>query len=196
MLKEKGVTKWLFPQQFTADANHMTGNDFGKFLGDTTQRFTELRADGKEHKRISSSILRIMFITWYHNNTDSVFDQVATKAIMVKLHQTDLDTHVSYIKNLMKIRGEEDDEVLEARFNLLLDQITEEANEEADGYVWERDDTGKKIVVPYEPSLAVKVPHQPKKKGEKPKNTIVEPPVAKPPAAKKNSPNKPKNEIV
>lgn len=157
LLKQKGVEKWLYPQSFNAAATHMSGNEFGKFLGDTTEKFTEMKADGTGMKRISSSILRIMFITWYHGNTNSVFDQLATKAIMVQLHQTDLDTHVSYIKNLVRQKGEVNQEVLNARFDGLLDMLTEEANYDLDGGNFERDDK-EKVVVPVIKELVEKTP--------------------------------------
>ena len=156
LLKAKGVTKWLFPQQFTADSLPMTANDFGKFLGDTTQKFTEERADGSGAKRISSSILRIMFITWYHENSDSVFNQLEIKKIMVMLHQTDTDTHISYIKNILKSKGEESVEAIDARFDALMDMVTEEANFDNDGGNFEADDPESKITVPVVTEFVVK----------------------------------------
>jgi hypothetical protein len=156
LLNEKGVTKYLFPQQFTADAKPMSGNDFGKLLGDTTQKFTEQITNTSINKRISSSILRIMFITWYHENSDSVFNQLAIKKIMVQLHQTDTDTHISYIKNILKQKGEESEEAIDARFETLMDMFTEEANFDGDGGNFEADDPDKKIIVPVVPEFVVK----------------------------------------
>ena len=156
LLEAKGVTKWLFPQQFTPDSANMSGNDFGKFLGDVTQKFTEPRADGSGPKRISSSILRIMFISWYHKNSESVFNQLEIKKVMVMLHQTDLDTHISYIKNVLKTKGEESEEAVDARFDVLMDMVTEEANFETEGGNFEADDPEAKITVPVVPEFVVK----------------------------------------
>jgi hypothetical protein len=156
LLNSKGVTKWLFPQQFTADSRPMSANDFGKFLGDTTQKFTEQIANSTVNKRISSSILRIMFITWYHENSESVFNQLAIKKVMVQLHQTDTDTHISYIKNILKQKGEESEEAIDARFETLMDMVTEEANFDDEGGNFEADDPENKIIVPIVPEFVVK----------------------------------------
>ena len=86
-----------------------------------------------------------MFITWYHSQGDSVFDQEAIMKVMLQLHQTDMATHISYIKKIVEERGA--DVALEERFTNLLGLITAEANEALNGGDVERDDK-EKVVVP------------------------------------------------
>jgi hypothetical protein len=75
---------------------------------------------------------------------------------MVMLHQTDLDTHISYIKNVLKTKGEESEEAVDARFDVLMDMVTEEANFETEGGNFEADDPETKITVPVVPEFVVK----------------------------------------
>ena len=145
LLNGDGQTKWLFPQKPGGSNHHMSSNEFGDLLSNTTEKFSEMLADGSGMKRIGSSILRIMFITWYHSQGDSVFDQEAIMKVMLQLHQTDMATHISYIKKIVEERGA--DVALEERFTNLLGLITAEANEALNGGDVERDDK-EKVVVP------------------------------------------------
>ena len=142
LLKENGQTKWLFPH---ANKFHMSSSEFGDLLANTTEKFSEMLANGSGMKRIGSSILRIMFITWYHSQGDSVFDQEAIMKVMIQLHQTDLATHISYIKKIVAEQGAE--VALDERYTNLLGLITAEANEALNGVDVERDDKDK-VVVP------------------------------------------------
>ena len=145
LLNGDGQTKWLFPQKPGGSNHHMSSNEFGDLLSKTTEKFSEMLEDGSGRKRIGSSILRIMFITWYHSQGDSVFDQEAIMKVMLQLHQTDMATHISYIKKIVEERGA--DVALEERFTNLLGLITAEANEALNGGDVERDDK-EKVVVP------------------------------------------------
>ena len=75
---------------------------------------------------------------------------------MVQLHQTDTDTHISYIKNILKQKGEESEEAIDARFETLMDMVTEEANFDDEGGNFEADDPENKIIVPIVPEFVVK----------------------------------------
>ena len=162
--KAEGHTKWLFPPKFdpatfnvdeAEKADEKMSSDFGDLLQNTTASFSEMKADGTGMKRIGSSILRIMFITWYHSEGDSVFDQEAIQKVMLQLHQTDLATHISYIKKLLKERSA--DEAVDAKYDGLLGLITKEANEDLMGVNVEKDDEDQKaIVVPESIAMTVK----------------------------------------
>ena len=128
LLAERGINKWLFPLQFTPQSTPMSGSSFGTFLGNTTQLFTPMRADGGGPKRISSSILRIMFISWYHKKGSSVFNQEAIKKVMEQLHQSDLGVHISYIKKVAKEKEGDAAAVAEARFETILDSLIREGD--------------------------------------------------------------------
>lgn len=158
LLKENGQTKWLFPH---ANKFHMSSNEFGDLLSNTTEKFSEMLADGSGMKRIGSSILRIMFITWYHSQGDSVFDQEAIMKVMIQLHQTDLATHISYIKKIVAEQGAE--VALDERYTNLLGLITAEANEALNGVDVERDDKDK-VVVPEVGAVMTKKVRVPKPK--------------------------------
>jgi hypothetical protein len=162
--KAEKHTKWLFPPKFDPatynddeleKADEKMSSDFGDLLQNTTSSFSEMKEDGTGMKRIGSSILRIMFITWYHSEGDSVFDQEAIQKIMIQLHQTDLATHISYIKKLLKERSA--DQAIDAKFDGLLGLITKEANEDLDGVNVEKDDEDQSaIVVPESIAMTVK----------------------------------------
>jgi hypothetical protein len=152
LLKENGQTKWLFPH---ANKFHMSSNEFGELLANTTEKISEMLADGSGMKRIGSSILRIMFITWYHSQGDSVFDQEAIMKVMIQLHQTDLATHISYIKKIVAEQGAE--VALDERYTNLLGLITAEANEALNGVDVERDDKDKVVVPEVEAVMTKKV---------------------------------------
>lgn len=158
LLKENGQTKWLFPH---ANKFHMSSNEFGDLLSNTTEKFSEMLADGSGMKRIGSSILRIMFITWYHSQGDSVFDQEAIMKVMIQLHQTDLATHISYIKKIVAEQGAE--VALDERYTNLLGLITAEANEALNGVNVELDDKDK-VVVPEVGAVMTKKVRVPKPK--------------------------------
>ena len=110
-------TKWLFPQQFSNESNSMSSKSFGDLLQESTAEFTG--------KRIGSSILRIMYISWYHEQGASVFNLADIHKTMALLHQSDLGVHLSYIKKLKT-------ETPEERYKVMMDSMLREEEEAGD----------------------------------------------------------------
>jgi hypothetical protein len=138
-LKAKGVGRWLFPRQFKADAPVMNSGDFGDMLGSTSEIFTT----GK--KRISSSILRIMYITWWHTTHNAADHLKETIQIMYSLHQTDIRVHLGYKKRLIS----ENVAAGEAEIRYIQNMIIEEANTETTKPVeYDKDDDPKVVSIP------------------------------------------------
>lgn len=118
-LKTLGIKRFLFTPTNKKDFR-MDSGAFGDLLGDTSEILTV--AHGA--KRISSSILRIMYIKWFHKTYDPPLTE--TYKIMVLLHQTNLATHMAYKKEFEK-RGLTEDQL---QFELLEKIATYEANQE------------------------------------------------------------------
>lgn len=138
-LKAKGVGRWLFPRQFKADAPVMNSGDFGDLLGSTSEVFTT----GK--KRISSSILRIMYITWWHTTHNAADHLKETINIMYSLHQTDIRVHLGYKKRLIS----ENVAAGEAEIRYLQSMIIAEANKETEKPAeYDKDDDPKTVSIP------------------------------------------------
>ena len=118
-LKSLGIKRFLFTPTDKKDFR-MDSGAFGDLLGSTSEIVTVKHGA----KRISSSILRIMYIKWFHKTYDPPLTE--TYKIMVLLHQTNLATHMAYKKEFEK-RGLTEDQI---QFELLEKIATYEANQE------------------------------------------------------------------
>jgi len=97
--------KYLFPRRLGDEKSAgMTNGDFGEVLMNAGEKFTPNNEKTGKPKRIGASVLRIMYITYYHNTTDSIKDLSEVRKLMTLMHQTDVDVHLGYIKKVAKAK--------------------------------------------------------------------------------------------